>query len=897
MRVCWVFNIHEPLFFSAINTTTLKVDFNNAVTDETKAVFAVQRTDANNVTVNVAVTPTWAADKKTVNLTAASTLVKGNYTVTVTGLEFAEGKNVATAAVDNEKVGEIKILGTKMIDATGNNATVKYQVLNQYGEDVTKKAVSANLQFLSSLGTAADANKGTTNGGTITIAKGAPWAPNDTAVVTVIDPATSVKATATLAYASALAINNVEFGTGVLPTGKTKVEVGLNPAVTIPLTVTDEFGNAITDATTINNNIDFILSKGSVGAGAVADANNKPVLNLDTTGISDAGNVTITALVKASGASFSTTVEIVKASAPAEVAFGSYSDIVAAGDAKLVLPITVKDQFGTELTADAIAKNASAFTITSSNGAVIDAADLEIVTSGTDKGKVALKNTKTVKAKGSTVITVSVNATGKSSSITIAVSDTRHETVISLPANFNTNLIQGAEYSFAVTYKDQYGKDYTSTKSDTNDYKVKATLTKISGDDNCVTIDKTTDQTPVQAQTANNFKLTAATSKAGSYKLAVQLIDVKNSNTVISEVTKTITVVANSQTGLTYNMADIPTIAGDQVYSATTPDAQARPIKVSATDASGNIYALPDAQVFNVTSSDTSVATVGQYAGKWYVAGAKISGTANKTATITAFINTENGVQQVSKTVTVSPVAPKTQQIVLVDKVAKDNWTLDTTAKTITELTFANRSKATEGTTMFAYALDQYGVYTLLAKTAFTPSDTTKVNMITGKNYGTDGQFEFDGTNKFKLTESEATKNVNYRANTPLYFSLFDGAVSANLKVTIVAEEAPTASIPGATGAENSGTALKVTFSEPLYVNGTALADGADVKSYFTYSGTAANYTSATYATADNSVTFAFTAAEDTKTLKANTTFTDAAGNAYVAETMTYAATGTIWSK
>jgi hypothetical protein len=583
------------------------------------------------------------------------------------------------------------------------------------------------------------------------------------------------------------------------------------------------------------------------------------------------------------------------------VAVGRVSDIVAAGDTKLALPIIVKDQFGAELNADAIAKHAAGFTITSSNGTVIDANDLQVATSGADKGKVVLFQN-AVKAKGSTVITISVNATGKSSSITIAVSDVRHETVLSLPADFSTNLIQGASYSFAVTYKDQYGKDYVSNKSDTTAYKVKAILTKISGDDNCVTIDKTTDQTPAQAQTTNNFTITAATGKTGSYKLAVQLIDVQKSNTVISEVTKTITVVANNQTGLTYNMADIPTIAGDQAYNPTTPASQARPIRVNATDASGNVYALPDAQIFQVISSDTAVATVGQNGGKWYVAGVNIGGTQNKTATITAFINTENGVQQVSKTVTVSPIAPKAQQFVIMDKAIKDNWTVDPTAKTISELSFANRAAAVDATnarnnTTFIYTVDQYGVYTELNDgTELTPSDLTKVS-YNGAAFDVNNKICYDETsNKIKLVEA-ATGNIDYRANTALYFGLFKDAAAATLKITIAAEEVPTASIPAVTGPDNNATTLKVTFSEPLYVNGVALSNGADVKAYFTYSGTAANYTSATYSTVDNSITFVFTAAEDGKTLKANTTFTDAAGNAYVAETMTYAATGTIWTK
>jgi hypothetical protein len=127
-----------------------------------------------------------------------------------------------------------------------------------------------------------------------------------------------------------------------------------------------------------------------------------------------------------------------------------------------------------------------------------------------------------------------------------------------------------------------------------------------------------------------------------------------------------------------------------------------------------------------------------------------------------------------------------------------------------------------------------------------------------------------------------------------------DVADADKSKIKFTEETAPVATIPTTTGANNSGTKLVLTFSEGLYKDGIAIADNADVKSLFTYSGTADNYKSATYDADAKTVTFVFAPnAEDTKTLTVatGTTFKDAVGNAYASETITYATTGTVWTK
>lgn len=69
-------------------------------------------------------------------------------------------------------------------------------------------------------------------------------------------------------------------------------------------------------------------------------------------------------------------------------------------------------------------------------------------------------------------------------------------------------------------------------------------------------------------------------------------------------------------------------------------------------------------------------------------------------------------------------------------------------------------------------------------------------------------------------------------------------------------------------GTDNSATKLVVYFDRNLQNgSGVEFTDGANMKAYFAYDGTAGNYTSATYSSLYRTITFVFTSAENTKKL------------------------------
>ena len=93
---------------------------------------------------------------------------------------------------------------------------------------------------------------------------------------------------------------------------------------------------------------------------------------------------------------------------------------------------------------------------------------------------------------------------------------------------------------------------------------------------------------------------------------------------------------------------------------------------------------------------------------------------------------------------------------------------------------------------------------------------------------------------------------------------------------------APTAAL-AASGANNNATNLVATFDEALYINGTAVANGNDVKAAFTTAG-GVTITTAIYDASAKTVTFTLAGAADTNTITHNTNataLTDAAGNKY----------------
>lgn len=687
---------------------------------------------------------------------------------------------------------------------TPQTGTVGYVVKDQYGTDITKEALAANITWTSSVGTATDNNEGV-----LTVNKGAEIKVGDTIVVTGVDAASGKTVTATLKAVDAAALKEVTFGDLKLPTNKTRVEIGLANAAEVAVTAKDQYGNDITTASAINAATQIVVSDPAVQATWV-DVDNKPYLRLNTSGLTTAKKVTVTVVIKATGQSVQYTFDVVKPSEAAEISATAPTNVIAAGDAagKVVVPLVVKDQFGKELTLDEIAANAGGITITSSNSSVLQSTDLQIATTGDNKGK--LVNINPVRGEGKTVITLTVNATGKSVSFELEAKAARKLSTIEFPTDLATFLIQGAQTTTQLKYKDQYGADFDAT-SDVTNHKIVLEVSKVSGDDNGLTVTpngNVDDESTLD--TTNAITINAAAGKKGTYTLSAKLVNT-TTNEVVSQATKTFTVGENSSTGLTYSVGEIGKIFKDSVNRGSSPTAidaneialgYAKEIKITAKDASGNSYVIPQSEILSISVDKPSVATVGQVNGKWYIAGGNTTAgsdnvTDDTTVNLSVVINTKEGVKTITQPVVVSKEDLTPTEIKLLDKAITD-----TTAKAVTDLTFTDLADLRSGKTVYAYVVDQFGGIGL----DFTATTDEKVANMDGLTLANGDSVVVTG-NKLVLTPGTVGTAIT-KANATFRYVAYtaNGKTAAiNVKVTNASNIAGTGVTLGATAETQKG--------------------------------------------------------------------------------------------
>lgn len=435
------------------------------------------------------------------------------------------------------------------------------------------------------------------------------------------------------------------------------------------------------------------------------------------------------------------------------------------------------------MTADQIVAAAGGITLTSSNSTVIASNQLAIATTGDNKGKIV--NTAQFGATpGTTTITATVNATGKSFSFTLTTGAARKLASLSIPTTLSGNLIQGAATNYALGYKDQYGKVFDAA-ADVAGYKVNVAVTKVSGDDGGLTIEgaglpagaggDVADESAADA--ANAFTLKAVAGKTGSYTVTVKYINTATSE-VVSQESKTINVVANSSAGITYSVDDIVTLYKDgadfntvDVLETEDVDAgYAKEIKISAKDANGNTYVIPSSAIVSVSVDNTN-AVVDEVGGKWYVAGnLAASPTADASSVLTVVINTNEGIQTITKTVNVSKAALVAQEVKLLDAEITDE-----DAAAVTSLTFADQTELLAGKTVHAYLIDQFGGHSM----TFTGSEYVTNN--NGFTFGAGDTFQIDTVgNVLELVDADSSTTATAGATARYVF------VSANSKTAAI---------------------------------------------------------------------------------------------------------------
>jgi len=793
------------LGFSAINAKTLKVEFNKAV-DTTKAVFDVKRG-----TVTETVTVTWNEAKTEASLARSSSFPAGTYTVTVTGVEFAEGKNTGSATVSAQALASIDIENTVLQKRTDAPLTVNF--LDQYGDKMTIARSAATITAYNV--TTSNTSRTVTPSATKFELDASAANVDDKINVTVVSGSKSVSKQ--LSVVTQAALDEVTLTETVMPTGKTRFTPAGTTNVEVKYTATNTLGEAYT---LVAGDLQFISSDNTVLNPASVSISSKKII---ISSFLKAGTVTLTALNPANGKSSS--IEIVveeNEGAPYSLELAETTASYAAGTTGPVkVAVTVNDKYGTVIPAK---DWGSTYTITSSNSSVVTSgnATTSPVTNPADAdyGKLKITTEATATQGQSTVVTMTINATGQSASLTITASSAAVPTNVVTKKGLTvpTNMVVGAGSSITVIPQDQYGNAIGATTN----YTIKYSST----DATKVSVTPTTGQ----ALNASGVSATINAVAAGSATVKAQML---NGEVVVAEVLYPITVAEAGAEQLTYTIKDIPVLRGESTAVPALNNKYAYPVDVEAKDAQGNTYVVPASAIVNVTTSNSAVvrtpdklgtdANLTRLQNKWAIAGADLAGTdATQKATITAYINTETGLKEVSKEVTVSKAAPAIQSVVLLDKamdLTKNPYTFAEGTKEITQLQFSDRAALTAGADVYAYKVDQYGVYDKVAAIdnqtdVLTVADADKISgTIDGSNNFT--ITAADGTHKFQLVEASAG-NIKYKANSAIKFLVKDANGSSAFKlltVTIAAEEPPTL-ISANTGTIGTAAAGKVSASE-----------------------------------------------------------------------------------
>ncbi len=345
---------------AAIGANKIEVKFNRAVNPSD---VTVNLRRANN-TVNIQ-ERVWASDNRSVVLQTSSKFVAGTYTVSVTGIESEAIERELT--LEAEKVASVDILSdvaslSGPAGNTGASVSVGYQVLNQYGEDIS---ATTQLNANTTIGTIAT---NPVSGRTLTInasSANAPFQIGQTLAVTLIHVPTSTVETATLTVSAEARVSQISVERLAGPANTTLTADTANPSdFYLVINAKDQYGAAVTDVTKLKEQVLVSVSNTAVASvngysnnqATFTTANingvNTPVLRLstpNTNGRLTAGNSVVTLIATGPGAqTASFTIEVGQGLRSDTVTFTPPGS-VAAGEVVRV-PVVVTDLAGNEIT-------------------------------------------------------------------------------------------------------------------------------------------------------------------------------------------------------------------------------------------------------------------------------------------------------------------------------------------------------------------------------------------------------------------------------------------------------------------------------------------------------------------------------------------------------------------
>ncbi|MFC4410004.1 S-layer homology domain-containing protein [Chungangia koreensis] len=448
---------------TATNAKTLAVNFNKPV-DTTKAAFTVKK---GTVTTNVAKT-TFSDDKKTAYLELSSKLTEGDYTVTVSGV--AEKDLTGTYKAENEKVTDINLLSDKaIIDTTTSPDTVvvAYEVLNQYGENITK---TTSLNAVSSLGVV---SQNPTNG-TLTIPLNNAKV-GDKFTLSLVHVATGVSETATLTVSNEAQASEVDITSLYHETNKTLTADERNVTdYALVVDVKDQYGNSVSAAKAradllVRVSDPTVVSVDGYNAGnATANFTTMKIDGEDVTvlklaGGLKAGKSTVTLISKYTGKSDSYEITVNEGLKVNTLTL-SQPELAVAGET-VSIPFSATDMYGNAISSVNALNGGVTFSVSGTGSFAANGGDLDFEVNS--KGQTVLNFDLPQDAQGNVTVTA-ITENQKVSTLTFDVKALAKPVAITgVKSTVYTSVLNSGDLTFKATdliAEDQYGRTMSGAK-------------------------------------------------------------------------------------------------------------------------------------------------------------------------------------------------------------------------------------------------------------------------------------------------------------------------------------------------------------------------------------------------------------------------------------------------
>lgn len=733
----------------AVNTKTIEVKYTSPV----EAAAADYTVTKDGVKLNIAKV-TIATDKKSAQIELTSKLAKGDYEVSVKPAD-AEKALTAKVAVADEAVEALSILTDKVAvdDKDATKANVAYQVTNQYGEDITASTLAKGVEATATVKNSKVAGltvKATVVDGKVQLAFSAAPQEGDTVQITLIDPKTAKTVTKTVTISSEAIASTVEIGALTNKDGKTLTEdVDLTKdEFYLPLTVKDQYGNAVTDAAeakkelTVKNTNAGVVTFGAIKT--IKTADGKDQLVLPVTSVVSAGSAVALVIANVNGANATATVTVKEGLKLGSATLSDPAGIVTA-KSTVLFPLAV----------------------TNTNGeAVKTVKEFEALKEKT-AAVVMTEGTKVIEKDGALYLEAKVGAEGVPFTAYIIVNGKNSTKVVTPQKASEAKVITGVSADVAKAIR--AGKEVTVKNTDLvvldqyNQQLTKEQLADLTFTATVAEADSKTLTAPVaEGKTITISALKDAAAKTG--KVTFTLNDKDGKTIADSAFAQTFSVVKDADfTG--YTVADLATVqvTGGEGNYVVAPTAKSD-LTVTAKDASNNTVTLVKDTDYTVSGLEAEKVKALKFA--------EGSDIAKLTATVT--INATG--EQFTKEVTFSKEASKVQSV----KFVKNTTAATDNSEAISEVTI--EAPTVDSAALLAAAdvesIDQFS----------NKASVTNFSNVTFTKVSGDATFAKNGL-------ADATATVEAGKTAVVKATVTVGGKTASINVTI---KAPATTAPAA---------------------------------------------------------------------------------------------------